>query len=251
MQLHKCPSENLTRLLSVFLLAGFKVMLSGAEEDWNPNATRWQLKYWINLDSDILPDTGNCSAIAWHHNWWDLMLGASCSLKVSEMILTKHRNPDDTDKRSSSGSSNKTSSSSVLTVSEDGILCLPGPERNDPHTLVQAGSGLVMTPYLWNQDKYVNEQQIALLTRCKETNQPDTQSPHQNPQVSHPPLIWSWPSHQVEPNLKKIPPHQEGKVEGLGDCWALQAVCTITLQEWLEDRWLSNIRFPLVKAVEE
>ena len=53
-----------------FLLAGFQVMLSGGEEDWNPNAAKWLKKYKINLDADILPanDTGKSSALALPHN---------------------------------------------------------------------------------------------------------------------------------------------------------------------------------------
>ena len=62
-------------------------MLSGGDEDWNPNAAGWLEIYKINLDVDILvaKDMGEISALVWHHNLQDLMLGASCSLEVSEM----------------------------------------------------------------------------------------------------------------------------------------------------------------------
>ena len=45
-------------------------MLSGGVEDWNPNAAGWLEKYQINLNADILvvKDTGEMSALTWHHN---------------------------------------------------------------------------------------------------------------------------------------------------------------------------------------
>ena len=68
--------------------AGTQMLL----DDWK--------KYWINLDTNILPAIGTAksSALAWHHKLWDFMLGASCDLELLEMLPTKHRNPDDTDK---------------------------------------------------------------------------------------------------------------------------------------------------------
>ena len=65
-------------------------------------------------------------------------------LKVLEMVLTKHKNPDETDKVKTSGSSNDASTSGVLMESEgmESRLCssphLPGPEWNNPHTLVSS-----------------------------------------------------------------------------------------------------------------
>ena len=60
----------------------------------------------MNLHADILPaiGTGKNSAPVWHHNLSGLMLAASCSLDVSEMVLTEHRNPNETDEGTSPGS---------------------------------------------------------------------------------------------------------------------------------------------------
>ena len=66
------------------------------------------------------------------------------------------------------------SSSGILTrVIEEEIknffqsLQLADPKKNNPHTLVQVGSRLVIIPCTWNQDKCVTEQQDAPQTRCK------------------------------------------------------------------------------------
>ena len=42
----------------------------------------------MSLDADILPDnaTDKGSAVVWHHNLQYLMLGASCSLELSESL---------------------------------------------------------------------------------------------------------------------------------------------------------------------
>ena len=42
------------------------------------------------------------------------MLGISCGLEVSEMVLIEHRNPDETDEGTPSGSLNDVSISNVL-----------------------------------------------------------------------------------------------------------------------------------------
>ena len=57
-------------------------------------------KYQINLDANIFSaiNTGKGSALALHHNLWDLMLGANCGLEVSEMVLPEHRKSDQNDK---------------------------------------------------------------------------------------------------------------------------------------------------------
>ena len=62
-------------------------MLSGGEEEQNQKCCWMTGKYQINLEADILPTkcTGKGSALAWHHNLGDLMLGASFGLEVSEM----------------------------------------------------------------------------------------------------------------------------------------------------------------------
>ena len=103
------------RLWSVYLLAGFKVMLFHHEEASNPNTAGWLEKYFISLDADILPaiGTGKSSALAWHHDLQYLMLGASCGLEVPEIVLTRHRNPDDTEEVTTSASSHVASSSGV------------------------------------------------------------------------------------------------------------------------------------------
>ena len=42
-----------------------------------------------------------------------------------------------------------------------------GQKRNKPYTLVKAGSGLMLTPFLWTDGSWVVEQQNALPTRCE------------------------------------------------------------------------------------
>ena len=58
-------------------------------------------------------DTGKSSALAWHHNLQDFILGASCSLEVPEMVVTEYKNPDETEETTTSGSSNDVYSSSI------------------------------------------------------------------------------------------------------------------------------------------
>ena len=38
------------------------------------------------------------STIAWHHNLYALMLGVSSGLKLSEIVLTEHKNSERTEK---------------------------------------------------------------------------------------------------------------------------------------------------------
>ena len=45
------------------------------------------------------------STLAWHHNLQDLIVEASCSLEVSEIVLTEQRNPEETEDVMASGSS--------------------------------------------------------------------------------------------------------------------------------------------------
>ena len=63
--MHQYQLEN-QKDWKVFLLAGFRVMASGGKEAWDPNAAGWMAKWWINLESDILPtcDTEKENAIA-------------------------------------------------------------------------------------------------------------------------------------------------------------------------------------------
>ena len=103
------------RLWSAFLLAGFNMILFHGVEDWNQNAFQWLEKYQINLDADILVAKYKVkrSAFSWYHNLWDLMLGASCGLEVSETVLTNYRNPDETKEVMTSGSSKDVSNTGV------------------------------------------------------------------------------------------------------------------------------------------
>ena len=69
------------------------------------------------MTGSILPacGTGKSYAIAQHYNLWYLMLGASCSLELSEMVLPEHRKPEETEEGKVSASSKDASSSSILT----------------------------------------------------------------------------------------------------------------------------------------
>ena len=75
------------------------------------------------------------------------MLGESCSLELSEMVLAKHRHPVETEQAMASASSKDASSSGVLKVSEDRIktilksLQLLGLKRSNPQTPVQVDNG--------------------------------------------------------------------------------------------------------------
>ena len=73
----------------------------------------WKLQ--INLETNILQanGTGKSSTLAWHHNFWDVMLGTGCSLEISEMALTICKNPEETEEFIISGSSNNASTSNV------------------------------------------------------------------------------------------------------------------------------------------
>ena len=66
------------------------MMLSGGVEDKNPKAAGWLEKMHINLDADILVarDIGERRVLTWHHNFEDLMLGASCGFNISDILLS-------------------------------------------------------------------------------------------------------------------------------------------------------------------
>ena len=85
---------------------------------WRQEPKCWWVvrKYWNNLDADILvaKDTGERSALAWHHHLWYLMLGASCSLEDSETVLAGQRNPEEMEEVMTSGSSKDVSNSGIL-----------------------------------------------------------------------------------------------------------------------------------------
>ena len=80
------------------------------------------------------------------------MLGASCSLELSEIVLSEQRNPEETEDIRASGSSKDVSNSGVsreLVRMESKPYSKSqqlGIERNNPHTLVQGENGLMMTP---------------------------------------------------------------------------------------------------------
>ena len=79
------------------------------------------------------------------------MKGVSYSLEVSEMVVTKCRNPNETDEGTPPGSSNDASNSNVSMESlrmgsRPCSKSATGPERNKLLTYVQAGSGLLKTP---------------------------------------------------------------------------------------------------------
>ena len=51
------------------------------------------------LEAGILPTkvTGKSISLAWQHNLGDVILGTSFSFELSEKIITKPRNPDETE----------------------------------------------------------------------------------------------------------------------------------------------------------
>ena len=134
--------------------------------------------------------TGKINTLAWHHNLWDLMLGASFSLELSKW----HSPSTDTLKRmkkawhqphqkDASGSDELTESTRIESrpcwMSDCLVLFGPGSH----YSLAEVANGLVLITCPWNQAKCVTEQQSILPTRCKYIHQPDTQSPHQNHQA--------------------------------------------------------------------
>ena len=68
------------------------------------------------------------------------MLGTSCSLEISEIVLAEHRNPEETEEGMVLTSLKDASSSSVSTVSVK--------MESGPSLKVQVGRGLVLTPCL-------------------------------------------------------------------------------------------------------
>ena len=63
--------------------------------------------------------TGKHRSIVWHHNFLDLMLGASFSLKLLEMVLTEQRNPKEV--MVSGSSKNASNLGSFDRIHENGI----------------------------------------------------------------------------------------------------------------------------------
>ena len=65
----------------------------------------------------IARDTGERRALACHHNLKEVMVEASCSLEVSEIVLTEQRNPEEAKDVMASCSSKDVSNSNVSTES--------------------------------------------------------------------------------------------------------------------------------------
>ena len=81
------------------------------------------------------------------------MLGANCNVELSEVVLIEHRNSDETEECMVLVSSRDASSSGVDKVIEDGSRLYSNSsttwsKRHNPHTPVQVGSHLVLTPCL-------------------------------------------------------------------------------------------------------
>ena len=55
--------------------------------------------------------------LAWHHNVWDLMPEASCSLELSERVQTEQRGPKETEEAMALSSSKDASTFSASTES--------------------------------------------------------------------------------------------------------------------------------------
>ena len=68
---------------------------SGGKEAWNPNAAAMTAKVmnWLRSWHVTCLWYRQKQSPAMHHNLWALMLGASCSLELSEILLPKHKNP--------------------------------------------------------------------------------------------------------------------------------------------------------------
>ena len=84
----------------------------------------------------------------WHHNLFDLMLGASCSLELSEMVLIKYTNLEQTEEGITSASSKEASSSDVATES------MRIKSRPCPVFLTVVQKGVILIPWFkWEVGK--------------------------------------------------------------------------------------------------
>ena len=116
----------------------------------------------MNLEADTLPTdvTSKGNALIWQHYFWDLMLGARCSLELSEKVQTKFRNAREIGNVIASHS-NDTFSSDVLT---DCVRMKSSPQHlgvkgSDCHNPAQAGNGWDVMPCLWTWINWVIKQQ--------------------------------------------------------------------------------------------
>ena len=130
-------------------------------------------------------------------------------------------------------------SKSAMASQEKKIICTPWLGRK----------WVSETSYLWNQDKSVIEQHNILPTNV---SKPINLIPSCHTRITrfHAEPDSELTHHWAKLNQEKIPPHHDGKAEGLGDCQGPQAVCLTIWVEWLEDSWLSSTRLPLLEAVE-
>ena len=83
------------------------------------------------------------------------MLGGSCGLEASEIVLTEQRNSEETEDVMASGLSKALSNSGVLNgISEDGIQAL----FKVSNSLVL--KGIILTP--WFQEKWVSDDTLPV-----------------------------------------------------------------------------------------
>ena len=116
-------------------------------------------------------------------------------------------------------------------------LSLPGQERNNPHILVQAGSGLVMAPCLWTRiniwlsNKTLHWPGVNRLINLIPNNHTGITRLHAHHGCQVDCVIGWTQTWKEDPSL----PWREGVA--LGDCWAPKAICPTILLEWLKDSW--------------
>ena len=237
------------RLWSVFLLAWFQVILSSGEETWNPTATGCLEKEQINLEADILPmsGTGKCSTLAWHHNSCELMLGASFSLELSERVWTEHRNPQETEEVMTYGSW-KMHPVLIFWQGQWGCnedhawnLQLLGPEKSNPHTMVQVGNSHKPKEMCDWATKCSDDQMLSKFINLIPNHQTGIIRFNAQHRFGLK-CVNSW-----NKTWKRRPlPTMQGRWRDWVTLW--QAPILI---ESLKDSWLHNMRLPLVEAVKQ
>ena len=184
------------------------------------------------------------------------MLRASCSLELFEMVPTEHTNTEDTEEGITSSSSKDTSSSGVLMESmgkesRPHSKSLTAWSKMDSlHTLVQVESGLVLMPYLWNQDKCVIVQKSNLLNRCSLRSYPVTAPESQG---LMPTTKWKLtiPSSGTQPGKEDPFPlcWEGGRIRWL--CWPSKSYAPpYKWNGWGKAEWVAK-SFPLLKAVND
>ena len=117
--------------------------------------------------------TSKSNILAWHYHLQDLMLGESCSYKLSERVLTVHINPGETEEVMVSFSSKNASGSGVLTESMrmESTPCskslTSGSKIEQPPHSASSGEWMRVDTLSVNLGKCVLEQQNILPSRCK------------------------------------------------------------------------------------